>query len=353
VQEVVLSPEAQVYVSRRDFSWAEFIRFCRLVASEINTAERLEIAALIAEKLSQSTMLSLHRQRTDKSGRSFPDLIKNYCICRCFDLRDRVFGLMGLVRDFAIEIDYGLSRLQLFEKVTHTYPAQFAEDLADVLWIALEGSSEIDLTSNVQSSLTIPVRVQECGSVVRQDGKLTWSQHPKQILLSYSYLDDAIDEGDRLYSLFMTPGPARRGDRRFLIVLRDQRFQNDTSFQTPKSNKTSYSVAGTALVFHPSDELGEGFSSNDLNLDRSLLGAQMFRDAQSVGYGPLIMKIPMRAFVQIGYIYRFRQSNRSPYYDGVTNPDHYSRSTYAKNRSPNGAPLILRTHGSAPGPLLF
>ena len=71
---------------------------------------------------------------------------------------------MGLVNDFAFEVDYGLSRLQLFQKITHNYPAQFAEDLAEVLWITLEVFSEIDLTLNVQSSLTIPVRVQECGS---------------------------------------------------------------------------------------------------------------------------------------------------------------------------------------------
>jgi hypothetical protein len=88
VQEVILSLDVQVYVSHRDFSWVEFIRFCQLVAAEINTPERMGIAALIAEKLSWSTMLSLHRQRTDKSERSFPDLIRNYCTCQCFDLRD-------------------------------------------------------------------------------------------------------------------------------------------------------------------------------------------------------------------------------------------------------------------------
>jgi hypothetical protein len=284
VQEAILSPDVQVYVSHRDFSWAEFIRFCQLVAAEINTPERMEIAALIAEKLSRSTMLSLHRQRTDKSERSFPDLIRDYCTCRCFDLRDRVFGLMGLVKDFAIEVDYELSRLQLFEKITRTYPTQFAEDLADVLWIALEVSSEIDLTFNVQTNFTIPVRVQECGSVVRQDGRLTWSQHPNQILLSHSYLNDAIAEGDTLYSLSMTPMAAIRGARRFLIVLRDRRFQNDTNPQISKP-KISYSVAGTALVFHPTEEVMESPSSN---LDRPLLGAQTFRYAQSVRYGPLI-----------------------------------------------------------------
>ena len=59
------------------------------------------------------------------------------------------------------------------------------------------------------------------------------------------------------------------------------------------------------------------------NLDRSLLGAQTFRDAQSVGYGPLIMQIPIRAFFEIGSVYRFRQSNESPYYNGGIKTDNY------------------------------
>jgi hypothetical protein len=151
---------------------------------------------------------------------------------------------MGLIKDFAIEIDYELlSRLQLFEKTTHTYPAQFAEDLADVLWTALEVFSEIVLTLNVQTSLTIPVRVQECGSVVRQNGKLTWSQHPKQILLSNSYLNDAIDEGGTLYNLSMTPMAVICVASRFLIVLRDRPFRNDTNTQISKP-KVSYYAAG-------------------------------------------------------------------------------------------------------------
>jgi len=168
---------------------------------------------------------------------------------------------------------------------------------------------------------TNTVKVQECGSVVRQNGE---SQHPKQILVSDSYFNDAIDKEDTLYSLSMTPVAVIRGARRFLIVLRDRRLQNDTNPKISKPKKISYSVAGKALVFHSTEEVMESPLSS---LNRSLLGAQTFRDAQSVGYSPLIMQIPIQAFVEIGSAYRFRQSNESPYYNGVTNPNYFGSCT--------------------------
>jgi len=86
-------------------------------------------------------------------------------------------------------------------------------------------------------------------------------------------------------------------------------------------------------VFHPTEEVMESPSSN---LDRPLLGAQTFRDAQSVRHSHLIMQIPIRTFVEIGSAYCFRQSNESPYYDGVTNPNRFGSLAMYDGKSEDG-----------------
>jgi hypothetical protein len=81
------------------------------------------------------------------------------------------------------------------------------------------------------------------------------------------------------------------------------------------------------------------------NLDRILLGAQTFRDAQLVGYGPLIMQIPIRAIVKIGSAYPFRQSDESLYYEGVNNPNRMGISVmYARRREDGDDEGIMAFH---------
>ncbi|EPE32754.1 hypothetical protein GLAREA_07888 [Glarea lozoyensis ATCC 20868] len=72
VQEVILSPNVRVYVSRTGYSWETFAQFCKSGAAEMQRYYRNEIA----DKLSQSTIISLDRQRREKSVRNFVDLIK-------------------------------------------------------------------------------------------------------------------------------------------------------------------------------------------------------------------------------------------------------------------------------------
>ena len=307
VQEVILSPDVDVYLSQSSFSWADFIRLCKRGATALVSRSNF------VEKLSRSTMLALHRQRTHRIKRDLPEMIRDYRTCRCFDLRDRVFGLLGLVDDFTFKVDYALSRMELFEQVMRAHPPQFAEDLAQELWAALEVSLEICSPSDLRNTLAIPVRAKECGCITRRAGKLAWSHHPTQILVLNSYHDAVIDEGETFYSLSSTPVAAARGTGRFLILLRGQRNRHSFSRQSSSAKQISYTVSGTALVFHSADPSIKPLPSF---YERPLSGARVFRDIQSFGYGPLTVEISIWDFAAIFSAYGFRLSDQAPHYDG-------------------------------------
>jgi hypothetical protein len=51
---------------------------------------------------------------------------------------------------------------------------------------------------------TFPVRVQECGSLLKRGSKLVWSQYRNQFMEVQTYRHDEIAEGDTLSTLSRT-----------------------------------------------------------------------------------------------------------------------------------------------------
>jgi hypothetical protein len=213
VQEVILSMDVRVYICEWEFRWPDFVRLCDMVVNSVQ-------GNLALGFYSSGMILRLDQLRKDLFQFGFPDILRNFLDCQCLDVRDRVFGLMGLAKDVALEVDYNLSRFQLFEKLTRTYPVRFAKELAENLYIALHISDELHLATSAQLQQAIPIKIQGCGAIVRQNGRLLWNQRSRKILTSRSVLED----GDQLFSLSMIPVHDRR-----LIVLQDTPFPSTST----------------------------------------------------------------------------------------------------------------------------
>ena len=230
VQEVILFPVLQVYSSGAkmfSFSWETFVHLCKMVASGLDNRK-------VMARPSASTMLSLHRQRTTKAKRYFIDILRTYSACQCFEFRDRVFGLMSQAHQSSLEVDYTLSRTQLFEQTFWAHRAQFAENLAEVLFTALDVSSELELSFCEFPRLAIPVRIQERSLLVQSPERLAWSWNPKQILQHFSCDDEAIPEEDVRYTFSATPLAAGPDVPRLLVVLKSCLREKGSDLQSPK-----------------------------------------------------------------------------------------------------------------------
>ena len=238
VQEVILSPDIQVYLSRSNFSWTYFYRLFE--ATQIAT---------IKEKFLQSAMYSLQLQRIGSEARYFPTLVGNYCRSGCHDVRDRVFGLLGLVEDVKLQVNYDLSSAEIFDSVIRAYPGRLAEELAVPLLTALELWSDGPNSHSKPVDSTIPVQMVKFRDLYRDFGRLRWSDDLDMGLRIESYVGDAVHEGDTLYSFSNESAVGAKNSLSFLVVLRLNRAsQKDRIQSTYTGQMIPYVVAGAALV---------------------------------------------------------------------------------------------------------
>jgi hypothetical protein len=286
VQEVILSLDVSVYIYDRVYPWDAFVQYYNLAIRSTNQRKYFD-DEYIRRQLNSSTINGLDRQRRVVStARHFSDLLAAFYNCKCFDIRDRVFGLLGLDTDFALDVDYNLSPLQLFEKIVRTYPVRCANGLARNLYTALNISSEVDLATNITPNLTIPMRVEECGVVMRQNGKLKCVGNPEYFLVS----DSDLEEGDQLYVFTLYK---QFGDRH-LILRQSHKSGSDTNSQTSTPEKTYYFVqAKRALI----GQRRRGVTIRHFsNIDWSISRAYTFLRPQPLfRYGSLILDIPILA----------------------------------------------------------
>ena len=225
VQEVILSPEIQLHFVQGETpcscSWNDFILACQ---------RHFETTVL-----SSSTMFVLHQQRKEKSKYPFGSLLRYYGTCDCADIRDRVFGLLGLTESFGLEVDYELSVTQLFEMVMRYHPAASMQELAEPLIAALE------LGLSRQSVGRVQVQAKLYGSIDELDGKLVWTAFQTHTLSINSYSDRHIRQGDMLYTLSNNEFESKP----LLVALRRDPFEASTFHGVAR-----FSVAGTVIAYN-------------------------------------------------------------------------------------------------------
>lgn len=80
------------------------------------------------ERIQHSVFADLSDDRrcaTCEKGYSFETLIRRYGNTKCSDVRDRVFGFLGLASDgHLVEVDYSLEANVLWASVMDSYPAR-------------------------------------------------------------------------------------------------------------------------------------------------------------------------------------------------------------------------------------
>lgn len=113
IQEVVVSQEADLYCGRDRISWDEFSGFQKCIEDgdmELNGDDSLEKS--LAFKLDRYRVY----QQTDYSN--LIELLEPFSSSLCSELRDKVYGLVGLAKDaMEFPIDYSRSLYDIFVDV--------------------------------------------------------------------------------------------------------------------------------------------------------------------------------------------------------------------------------------------
>ncbi len=135
VQEIVLAPDVVLHFGRQTLEWARF-----LAAMYKYECERLRSHPKFWY------ILSLDERRSRPSKRCLLTMIEEFGGTFCTDVRDRIFGLLGMVDEDAelaagaltpILPSYELSKEELLYYVVSTYMPQYAEHCAIPLYKAL------------------------------------------------------------------------------------------------------------------------------------------------------------------------------------------------------------------------
>jgi hypothetical protein len=269
VQEVILSLEIQVYIHQWEFAWINFVDSCYLALRACHPCTQ----DTSYKDLGMIFVLDEQRRKEWECERRFADLIRSYGSCKCFDIRDRVFGLAGLAKDLVLDVDYSLSPIQLFANITRTHSIDFTDDITYVLYNVLGLSSRMALGKNVQLinlSLKIRRNIKKGGQSVWQNEKLKWdvcglSQHLVSSELDL-YSTSGLKHGNQLYSV--AKRALRTGQ---LSVLRDQESRKSPFYGRPVSKRIHhYSVEVSALAITPANE-SSAVGASDLH--GSIVGA--------------------------------------------------------------------------------
>ena len=254
---------------------------------------------------------SLHSQRRDNRSRTLLDLIKAYRTCGCFDVRDRVYGLLGLVESSALEVDYNLSKAELFQRVLSTYPAGYAEGIAKPIAMALELSADELMRDVVAPTLLIPMRVQECGYLTRphislrqerlpyRGGELfRWNENKAQMIAGYSYLARQLDYGDQLYTWSLLRPEGSSGNGRGLIVLRRSTYRDDHESELAGSRKVLYDIAGIAQFV---DSVDNSRVYSAFVSEQPLSTTKAFQRVYRREHGPLEIELQLLDFIKLSF----------------------------------------------------
>jgi hypothetical protein len=220
------------------------------------------------------------------------------------DVRDRVFGLLGVAGGLTVTVDYNLKALQLFKNVVQNYSPTTVDELALPLWEALElQSSDIFFGMPLHSTFLIPLELWPFRSKwalpeieVIHGTAIAKTPCDDSYLLYQPHGDEAVQNGDCLYKLQAAGANAYPGSPRLLIVLRYIHItQSLRRWQI--GYRTGFRVIGTAVLLHPRDK-----NTVHATFPAVLEGLH----AVSVDGGSPIMNMPLRDFDLIRRAYDFR-----------------------------------------------
>lgn len=107
VQEFLLAKNVQILCGSKSISWKAFDHVARKSQNTKVYESQNRIGRAALEQIRGSTFMSLSRDRKLVRGQTLEELLKKYGSTRCADIRDRVFGLVGLANDgHLIQVDY-------------------------------------------------------------------------------------------------------------------------------------------------------------------------------------------------------------------------------------------------------
>ena len=265
------------------------------------------------------------RQQEDGGSLS---IIGKYCTSLCCDIRDKVYGLLGLIDGVTLEVDYGLSTLGLFTAVMQICPAQLAHELASSLLTALELSPasilnvlkhwpKSSLTPSMKSTHVIPIKIEQRGRVVKEGKSLIWSEVPNRPFLVNIHRLGVVEEEDEVYSFLPASVNIPRTASCFLIVLRVRQYQHSgPGLDSSKPSKIFYDVVGTVEPI-TLEQCTDSFVTT------SLLGASAFRDIGRSAWGPMAIEIPLVDFITLDSVFELRRSAQKWSTAAFTDSDCY------------------------------
>ncbi|EPE24620.1 hypothetical protein GLAREA_08473 [Glarea lozoyensis ATCC 20868] len=271
VQEVILSREIQVHIHQREFAWINFVDCCYLALRACNWCT--QETNYEYEDLGMIYVLDEQRRKESVWERRFADLIRSYGSCKCFDIRDRVFGLAGLADDLALDVDYNLSPIQVFANITRTHSIDFTDDVTYVLYKALGLSSRMELGHDAQLinvRLKIRRKIKKSGQSVWQNERLKWDVCGSSQLPLSSELDlHSTSNPKHENQLYNVAKRALRAGQ--LSVLRHQEARKFPLYGGPVLKSIHYyTIEVTALAITPMD-VASAVRASDL--DCSITGA--------------------------------------------------------------------------------
>lgn len=328
VQEVILPPEVFVHCGLIRLAWDELIDVVMWANESLLSSYRWD--GLRPEDYDTMIVLNLHYQRQGVSRRNLVDLLKAYGKCECLDIRDRIYGLLGLwggdeaangYPEPRIIVDYTASLQTLFHNVMAAHKPQFAEDLAQELFIALELHSIPQMPPQFRPATKVAMKAAECGSLVAKGKFLKWNLHPLLHIAVHSLRDQHVNEGEILYTLSLPAFNAVSGRSSLLLVLKEpwrscsgprsstgtppdnlarpsrqqRQIRNNGDSHTSKT-QVLYKLSGVALAWQPRSSC---VLDTLRHLALELQDSEVWRDASIFGYGPMTVAIPFQAIAAI------------------------------------------------------
>lgn len=277
VQEVLLSPNLQIYIGGLTVNYADFMRFCK------------DNGGL----LSGNTMNTLYTQRLHREDRTLPELIQAHQSTLCSDPKDRVFGLLGLVSDFTVDVDYQQSRTSLFQKVLQKYPAQYANVLAQPLALALEIVSE-SVPSPLKPSEVV-LRAKECGALVEGCNGLSWDCKADHVLRLKSHGAKSLMPGDKTISLLSHFDALVSEHPCYLLIVRQIETSETERDSRGKPTRIGYEVVGSATTQHKRSKPG----AHQSPIEPAVRNVRACRNLESCGYGAISIHMSVEDFLKI------------------------------------------------------
>ena len=127
VQEFILAKDITLYCGRKSFSWhALSLIFSHLLGDVVsNRIEHHPYAAHVKTSFAAS-MVQQRQQKMTTAAFSLCDLIQMYKHMESTDIRDKVFGLLGLVQEselrlLGISANYSMSPSQIYKDFSDAY----------------------------------------------------------------------------------------------------------------------------------------------------------------------------------------------------------------------------------------